>query len=108
MADRPLISVEVAYALPDRQVILTLKRSPPLTAGDAIEASGLLDECPEIDLSTASIGVFGKVCTRDTPLRAGDRVEIYRPLVNDPREARRDRASSRPSRARTVNPRRHP
>jgi putative ubiquitin-RnfH superfamily antitoxin RatB of RatAB toxin-antitoxin module len=90
MAEPPeIIEVEVAYARPDEQVILTV----PLGAGaciqDAIEASGILARFPEIDLAQNAVGVFGKVKRLDTPLQTGDRVEIYRPLLADPKEVRR-------------------
>jgi putative ubiquitin-RnfH superfamily antitoxin RatB of RatAB toxin-antitoxin module len=62
---------------------------------DAIRASGLLERFAEIDVSTQSVGVWGQRCTLDTVLRAGDRVEIYRPLAIDPKEARRRRAARR-------------
>jgi putative ubiquitin-RnfH superfamily antitoxin RatB of RatAB toxin-antitoxin module len=91
------ILVEVAYALPSEQVILPLKVKPGTTAQAAIEASGILAKFPEIDLETNKIGIFGKLCKLDTPLRERDRVEIYRPLIADPKEARRQRAAkSRP------------
>lgn len=106
-ADAPLITVEVAYALPEKQAIISMKRPPPLTAREAILDSGILDEFPGIDLTTTPLGVFGKPCTQDTLLREGDRVELYRPLVNDPREARRNRASGQPGRNRAVTPRPH-
>ncbi len=60
-----------------------------------MRASGLVEEFPEIDLERAPLGVFGRSCADDTVLRAGDRVEIYRPLQIDPKEARRRRARGR-------------
>ena len=87
------ILVEVAYALPDQQVILPLSVVPGTTAQTAIEASGILSKFPEIDVNTNKIGIFGKLCKPDTPLRHLDRVEIYRPLIADPKEVRRQRAA---------------
>ena len=87
------ILVEVAYALPAQQVILSLKVETGATAQIAIEASGILAQFPEINLETNKIGIFGKLCKLDTPLRERDRVEIYRPLVADPKEIRRQRAA---------------
>lgn len=87
------IMVEVAYALPTQQVILPIKVAPGTTAQTAIEASGILVKFPEIDLNTNKIGIFGKLCKPDTPLRHLDRVEIYRPLIADPKEVRRQRAA---------------
>ena len=85
--------VEVAYALPDKQVILAITVAPGTTAQAAIEASGILAKFPEISLDKNKIGIFGKLCKLDTPLRHLDRVEIYRPLIADPKEVRRQRAS---------------
>ena len=62
------------------------------TALDAIRASDLATRCPDVDISTATVGVWGRACALDAPLREGDRVEIYRPLAMDPNEARRLRA----------------
>ena len=87
------ILVEVAYALPNQQVILPLSVAPGTTAQKAIEASGILVKFPEIDVNTNKIGIFGKMCKPDTPLRHLDRVEIYRPLIADPKEVRRQRAA---------------
>jgi len=87
------IKVEVAYALPTQQVILPITVTPGTTAQTAIEASGILARFPEIDLKTNKIGIFGKLCRLETPLRHLDRVEIYRPLIADPKEARRQRAA---------------
>lgn len=87
--------VEVAYARPDRQRLVTVELAAGATARDAVRASGLVDEFPEIDMEQAPLGVFGRASTGDTVLRAGDRVEIYRPLQVDPKEARRKRAGKR-------------
>jgi putative ubiquitin-RnfH superfamily antitoxin RatB of RatAB toxin-antitoxin module len=87
------ILVEVAYARPDRQVILSLEASAGITAEQAILRSGILDEFPEIDLDAQKIGIFGKVAGRDAVLNDGDRVEVYRALIADPKEARRKRAA---------------
>jgi uncharacterized protein len=87
------ILVEVAYALPKQQVILPITVAPGTTAQAAVEASGILAKFPEIDLNTNKIGIFGKLCKPDTPLRHLDRVEIYRPLIADPKEVRRQRAA---------------
>lgn len=88
--------VEVAYARPDVQVILVVELADGATANDAIAASGILSRFPEIDLTQNKIGVFSQLCGLDQPLRPGDRVEIYRPLPVDPKEARRQRAGQNP------------
>lgn len=87
------ILVEVAYALPQQQVIVPLKVNAGTTAAEAVEASGLLRKFPEIDLSQNKLGIFGKLIKPDSVLRERDRVEIYRPLIADPKEVRRLRAA---------------
>ncbi len=91
MNESELITVEVAYARDDRQQIVPLQVMPGTTAQQAIEQSGILDMFPEIDLDSNKIGVFAKLSKKDTELKAGDRVEIYRPLIADPKEVRRKR-----------------
>jgi putative ubiquitin-RnfH superfamily antitoxin RatB of RatAB toxin-antitoxin module len=83
----------VAYALPEEQIILTLNAEPGITARQAIERSGILERFPQIDLASSKVGVFGKLAKLDVVLNAGDRVEIYRPLIADPKEARKKRAA---------------
>ena len=87
------INVEVCYALRDRQESVSLKLPAGSTVQKAVEASGLLQRHPEIDLAkTNKLGVFAKLVKGDTVLRDKDRVEIYRPLIADPKEVRRKRA----------------
>jgi len=93
MADEETITVEVAYALPGEQVIIELQVPDGTTAEKAVEVSGIRDRFPEIDLSVHKLGIFGKAMPRDRVLAAGDRVEIYRSLIADPKEVRRRRAS---------------
>lgn len=88
------MKVEIAYALPEEQVILVVEDAKGLTAEQAIIKSGVLDKYPEIDLSKHKIGIFGKVKPLSEILREGDRVEIYRPLLADPKEIRRQRAAA--------------
>ncbi|HHO68738.1 MAG TPA: RnfH family protein [Gammaproteobacteria bacterium] len=87
------IHVEVAYALPHEQVILPLKLPAGSTLMQAIEQSGILERFPDIDLSRQKVGIFGKLKKPDQVLRDGDRVEIYRPLIADPKEVRKQRAA---------------
>lgn len=89
----PMITVEVVYATASKQKLLSVKVPSGTTAQGAIEKSGILREFPEIDLSTQKIGIFAKAVKLDTVLRAKDRVEIYRPLIADPKEVRRQRAA---------------
>ena len=87
------IMVEVAYALPNQQLIIPVQVAPEANAKAAIQKSGILIKFPEIDLGIHQIGVFGKLIRLDTPLRNLDRVEIYRPLIADPKEVRKQRAA---------------
>lgn len=87
------IMVEVAYALPGQQVIIPVKMAEGTTAEAAIMASGIVNKFPEIDLGTNKVGIFGKLSKLDAVLRDLDRVEIYRPLIADPKEVRRQRAA---------------
>lgn len=86
------ITVEISYALPSEQLIVPIKAAKSITAEQAIKASGILKKFPEIDLGINKIGIFGKLTKLDTPLRHLDRVEIYRPLIADPKEVRKQRA----------------
>jgi len=90
--DEALIDVEVAYATPEQQVIVTLTLPEGATVEQAIDASDLLNRFPEIDRADIKAGIFGSICKLDQPLKQSDRVEIYRPLLHDPKEARRQRA----------------
>lgn len=85
--------VEVAYATPERQTLLTVELPPGANAGEAVTESGILDRHPEIEWPGAPIGVFSRKVDSGHLLREGDRVEIYRPLIADPKEARRRRAA---------------
>ncbi len=87
------IMVEIAYALPHQQVIIPVKIREGTTAEAAIADSGILKKFPEIDLTANRIGIFGKLSKLDAVLRHLDRVEIYRPLIADPKEVRRQRAA---------------
>ena len=87
------INVEVAYAEPDRQLILPVNIDEGTTVGGAIVQSGILMKFPELDVEHSKVGIFGKVTAMTTVLQDGDRVEIYRPLIADPKEVRRKRAA---------------
>lgn len=91
--DNKLITVEVAYANPEQQVIIALEMPQGATVEQAIKTSGLLSRFPEIDQTTLKVGIFGSVCKLEQLLTQADRVEIYRPLIHDPKEARRQRAA---------------
>lgn len=87
------ISVEVAYALPNRQCILPVEVDAGATLEEAVHRSGILQHFPEIALENCKLGVFGKLRKREDVIGPGERVEIYRPLVADPKESRRRRAA---------------
>ncbi|WP_455221951.1 RnfH family protein [Kaarinaea lacus] len=87
------ILVEVAYAKPEVQVIIPLFVDKGTTLEQAIQLSGVLEDFPEIDLNKNKMGIFSKIAKKDTVLREKDRVEIYRPLIADPKEVRKQRAA---------------
>jgi len=87
------IQVEVAYAKEDEQALLAVEGAKGMTLREAIERSGVLKRFPEIDLDVNKVGIFGKVSSLDQPLEMGDRVEIYRPLIADPKAQRKKRAA---------------
>ena len=85
--------VEVAYALPDKQSLISLEVAEGTTIKEAIEASGVLDTYDQIDLTRDKVGIFSKFARLDTVLREKDRIEIYRPLIADPKKVRKERAA---------------
>jgi len=89
------IDVEVAFAMPDKQLSVTVKVAEKTTVQQAINGSGILKQFPEIDLAKMRVGIFAKVCELDKTVEQGDRIEIYRPLLQNPMEARRSRAVNR-------------
>ena len=86
------ITVEIAYALPDEQVILSLEVDDNCTVEEVINRSGILENYPQINLETDKVGIFGKMCKLTAGLRNKDRIEIYRKLIADPKESRRQKA----------------
>ena len=93
MANAEKIHVEVVYALPDKQVVLALVVEPDATLEQVIRASGILEQFPEINMAQNKVGVFGKLGKLTDTLHPGDRVEIYRPLIADPKVVRKQRAA---------------
>ena len=100
MSDIEMITVEVAYALAHKQKIVELLVKPGTTALQAAEQSGLDRDFPEIDFTAVKLGIFGQALgtkglkkANEHELQPGDRVEIYRPLISDPKEVRRKRAA---------------
>lgn len=94
MNDQSTIRVEVAYARPDRQLILETSVPEGSSCAEAVRCSGILQAFPEIDPDRATMGIFGKRVMNPArhPVAEGDRVEIYRPLKVEPGRARRERA----------------
>lgn len=88
-----MLMIEVVYALPTKQHLASLQLPAGSTVRQAIEASGLLQKYPEIDLTKNKVGIFAKLSKLDATLRDYDRVEIYRPLLADPKEVRKQRAA---------------
>lgn len=88
-----LLSIEVAYALPQRQTLLKLEVPVGTTLREAILRSGLAQQHPELDLERISVGVFSRPAVLDDLVGEGARIEIYRPLLADPKEVRRRRAT---------------
>jgi putative ubiquitin-RnfH superfamily antitoxin RatB of RatAB toxin-antitoxin module len=93
MAAAEVIEVEVAYAQPQQQWLVRLELARGATVADALRVSGLCASCPEINLERDGVGIFSRRVALTEVLQDGDRVEIYRPLQVDPKEARRARAA---------------
>jgi putative ubiquitin-RnfH superfamily antitoxin RatB of RatAB toxin-antitoxin module len=91
-SENTAIRVEVAYAKPEVQVIIPLDVKEGTTLEEAIQLSGILTQFPEIDLAVNKVGIFSKISKKGQVLRDKDRVEIYRPLIADPKEVRKQRA----------------
>jgi putative ubiquitin-RnfH superfamily antitoxin RatB of RatAB toxin-antitoxin module len=95
MAEPAELQVYVAYATAQHEFVRPLRVAPGTTVGQAIEQSGVLASFPDINLVTQPVGIYGKKKTLDTVLRERDRIEIYRPLVADPKDSRRKRAAKK-------------
>jgi putative ubiquitin-RnfH superfamily antitoxin RatB of RatAB toxin-antitoxin module len=97
MAEAAELQVFVTYAKPQQEFIHELRVAPGTTVGQAIEQSGVLASFPDINLVTQPVGLYGRKTSLETVLRDRDRVEIYRPLVADPKDSRRRRAAKKQS-----------
>jgi len=86
------IRIEVAYAMPDKQVLLEVTVPEGSTVGDGIELSAIRADFPDMEINPASVGIFSRKVALSDVLQEGDRIEIYRPLIVDPKELRRQRA----------------
>jgi len=87
------MKIEVAYALRHKQTLLNIEVDDNASVEDAIQQSNILKKYPEINLKKNKVGIFGKITALDVKLREKDRVEIYRPLIADPKEVRKQRAA---------------
>ncbi len=87
-----MIHIEVAYATPDKQVLLGLSVPAGTTVAEGVEQSAIRDEFPELNMDIKAVGIFSRKVPLDHVLGEGDRIEIYRPLIADPKEVRRQRA----------------
>jgi len=92
------LDIEVAFALPDKQKVLTLKVPVGMSVLDAALSSGIESHFPELDIASSRLGVFGKLVAKpvEQAVKQGDRVEIYRPLIADPKASRAKRAEKKP------------
>lgn len=93
MSENDTIHVEVAYALPEQQAIIEIEVPAGTEALEAARRSGVAEKFEGVDLENAKLGIFGKVISPKQVLREGDRVEVYRPLIADPKEVRKERAA---------------
>jgi uncharacterized protein len=89
--DSTMIEVEIAYALQDHQLLIAVTVPQGATVLEAIKQSQILHHFPDIDLNKQKVGIFSRFCQLDQIVHAGDRIEIYRPLSIDPKDARRAR-----------------
>ena len=87
------MKIEVAYALRHKQTLLNIEVDDNASVEDAIQQSNILKKYPEINLKKNKVGIFGKITSLDVKLREKDRVQIYRPLIADPKEVRKQRAA---------------
>jgi len=85
--------IEVAYALPDEQKLLSVEVPDGIEIKEAIQLSKILDDYPELELDKLDVGIFGKIAKLNQKIRDRDRIEIYRPLIADPKEVRKRRAA---------------
>lgn len=90
-----IFPVEVVFALPETQILKRIEVPAGCTVEQAIACSEILKQFPGVDLRKSKLGIFGQFANPDMPVQSGDRIEIYRPLIIDPKEARRIRAKKR-------------
>ena len=95
-----MINVEVVYSIGKFVELIPLSVSEGTTVIEAIRQSGMIQLHPEVEINSGNIGIYSRLCTEDTVLKEGDRIEIYRPLKADPKEARHQRANQQKSQQR--------
>jgi len=88
-----VIRVEIVYAQQQGSIVKSIKVAPGALIADALRLAALDEDFQGVDLANATVGIYGSVASRDRPLKDGDRIEIYRPLAEEPKLARRKRAS---------------
>ena len=88
-----MITVEVVFALPTTATSLLVEVPIGTTAEQAVIKSGIINKCPEIDANNLTLGIWNRTCKLNQEVKEGDRIEIYRPLIADPKEIRRKRAA---------------
>ena len=88
-----MIRVEIVYAQQQGSIVKSIKVAPGALIADALRLAALDEDFQGVDLANATVGIYGSVASRDRPLKDGDRIEIYRPLAEEPKLARRKRAS---------------
>ena len=88
------LNVEIVYALPEKQTLLSFQVEEGTTLDEAIGLSGIQTYYPELDLASMKVGIFGKLTPRTHVMREKDRIELYRPLLADPKEVRKQRAAA--------------
>ena len=95
MSEQQQCPIRLAYASPSQQILLTIEVTLPCSVREVIERSGILTQCPQIDLTIHAVGIWNEKVTLETLVQAGDRIEIYRPLLMDPMTWRRQRVKKK-------------
>lgn len=89
----PMLPIEVVYATAEQQLLLALEVPPGTSVSEAVRLSGIAGQLPGVSVGDCPMGIFGKVVASQHPVEAGDRIELYRPLLIDPKEVRKQRAA---------------
>lgn len=89
----PMLAIEVVYATAEQQLLLALEVPAGTTVGEAVQLSGVAAQLSQVAVHDCPLGIFGKVVAAQRVIEAGDRIELYRPLLADPKEVRKQRAA---------------